>query len=439
MHIVAAILSWIVGLTALLFALSTLAFAPYAAIPLVLIALVVLPPVRTWAAKSFPKGLTFAQRTLVCVALFISFMVVLVTTVKAPESKAPPTVSAGQGQPAGVPPGPSASLVSGSQPPAAPPVAPAASTPSAATSPAVERPVTPTPAPVTLKPNPPPPPAAAGVVFKLEIFLVPPKGVYGKPTGLTASALKDERRREEVDQAIDSLVRLVAPGRDVLISAAKPPEVTSKTPYFDVELRVMAESRPPSVACTVGFYPPAPKRAVFDSLTTAALSLGRVIHPGKDVFTLACLGDDSLSERYFSGNLYYEAATEQVVPSSSRSGGSRVQVSLDRYIRVIEKHPYATKDRKGQFFYSIEVVYPKEPAPDAALKDLIAEIVALARTTEGDINAYAYVGTESKDPPWEQLVDKSDTFKRFVAAEYSAKTTTITSRDSKVKLEGLKP
>ncbi len=283
------------------------------------------------------------------------------------------------------------------------------------------------------------PQPAAGQIFKLEIFLVPPKGVYARPTGLTVSALTNERRRDQVDEALKSFINLVAPDRDILISATKPSQVTVKAPYFEMELRIMKDPGQTSVACTVGFYPPPPKCAVLDAVVSGALELGRVIHPGQDVFTLACLGDDSMGDRYFSGNLYYEAAANKIVPTASRHGGSRDQTNHDRYIRVISKVPYATKDRLGKFFYAIDVVYAKAPSPNTAAKDLLNELVVLAKTVDGDITAYAYVGNATKDPPWEQVIDAEDTFKRNVFAEYSAATTTITSRGTKVKMEDYKP
>jgi len=281
-------------------------------------------------------------------------------------------------------------------------------------------------------------PAAAGELFKLEFTIVPPNGVYVRPTGLKITAPSGDPRYAEVEDAIKAFARTISPGCDVLESSIKPSTVQGKSVVMDVEMRAFTDTNPNTVLCTIGLTNPAPKAEKIDALTSAAVDLARCIHPGKHVSTIVCLGDDAIDEQHYSGNLFYDAVSDVVGPAADRNGGYRKSMQKERYLLVNQKHPYAVKNLLGKFFYSVEIVYRKEPATDVALRDLVAELASLARTVDGDVHAYAYVGMPNKDPPWRQLVDEKDSFKRFLGVQYSAKTGIITSRDLKVKLADYK-
>jgi hypothetical protein len=281
-------------------------------------------------------------------------------------------------------------------------------------------------------------PAAAGALLKIEFTRVPPNGIYVKSTGLTLSAISGDPRSAEVHDAITTFARVIAPGCDIYEAYRKPESAQGFPVALDIEMRAFTDTTPNSVNCLLGLRNPAPKSAQIDALVSAALDLAKCIHPGKHVRTQVCLGDDVIDEEYYSGDLAYNALTNVVGPEADRNGGYRKISQKDRYLLVTQKHPILVRDKLGTFFYFISLVYPHELAPDIVEHDLLTELVPFARTVDGDVTAYAFIGTPDKDPPWHQLVDPKDTFKRFIAVNYAAKSGLITSRTLKIKLSDYK-
>lgn len=202
------------------------------------------------------------------------------------------------------------------------------------------------------------------------------------------------------------------------------------TKLFDVTLE---DSQGVDLVLIVRFYGKLPPPASVDTILRQSLEHAVLVESSKTIKAYPFRGDDNaddgleggdqaypLTRNQFSGQLIYDSRTKKIVTLNEYEGIKTSITAASGYTVQVEEH----KRR-----LVVTLVFPNQPAQDAAYAALIAEAEKLA-ARRLDMDLYVSVGDPKAKWSWQQMYDKNTA---YVFAEYSATSKKLTRQGRLLK------
>jgi hypothetical protein len=169
---------------------------------------------------------------------------------------------------------------------------------------------------------------------------------------------------------------------------------------------------------SVGFYGKLPPPSAVDKILRQSLEHAVLVDGSKNILATASIGDDNLNSNQYSGQLVYDARTKKIVTYNEYAGIKTTTTSATGYIVEVEENKTLAGIAPTRKWLTVTLVFPKQPAQDAAYGALLAEAEKLAQRRL-DMNLYVSIGDPKVKTSWKQMRDKDGA---YVFAEYSAAT-----------------
>ena len=144
--------------------------------------------------------------------------------------------------------------------------------------------------------------------------------------------------------------------------------------------------------------------------------------PNKDAVGRAFIDYKSPTEKQYSGDLFYKAATKKISTLDEYYASEPTPAKPDPYSLITEEHHTFPGITPSGTWLSLSLVYSKTPTRKGAYAAVIAELEK-AMSRHLDVSAFAYTGDKNKKKSWVQVRDAEG----YVAAEYVAATNRLMS------------
>jgi hypothetical protein len=212
----------------------------------------------------------------------------------------------------------------------------------------------------------------------------------------------------------------------VALLALRPRVHEASQKLFDVTLEdVQGGGR----VLNVGFYRKLPAPAVVDKILRESLYHATLIDSSVDILAMAFRGNEVLSSTQYSGSLVYKASEKMVKTFDDYRGVKTEATNTGSYFVETRAERTLEGVTPARKWLSVTIVFPKQPAREAAYDAIIAETRRLSARNV-DINVYVSVGDHKVKASWKQMRDKDGA---YVFAEYDAASRKLTRKDQLLK------
>lgn len=179
----------------------------------------------------------------------------------------------------------------------------------------------------------------------------------------------------------------------------------------------------------IGFYGKLPPPSVVDRILRESLEHAILIDSTVDILAMGFLGNGALNSNQHSGSLVYKANEKKIMSFDEYRGVTTTTSSTSTYFVEVQEEKTLAGIKPERTWLSVTIVFPKQPAREAAYDAIAAETQKLAARGL-DVNAYVSVGDKKVKTSWNQM---RDTDGAYVFAEYDAGSKKLTRKGQLLK------
>lgn len=180
---------------------------------------------------------------------------------------------------------------------------------------------------------------------------------------------------------------------------------------------------------SVGFRGKLPPPNVVDKILRESLEHAILIDPTVDILVMGFLDNEALNRNQHSGSLVYKASEKKIMTFDQYQGVKTSTSTTSNYFVEVQEKKTLAGIKPEKKWFSVTIVFPKQPTQDAAYHAIAVETQKLAAKGM-DINAYMNVGDPKVKTSWKQMKDRDGA---YVFANYDAASKKIMRNSQLIK------